>query len=172
LLKQPAACTFYCRNQKAAAGNRKQKQPGEWPTSSIQNTIMIPAFELRIGDYVLVGENIEEISTVSRSNASTVRCTTDGEQIITQHSLEQIEPVLLTDDILKQCGFVFHHYFKFWQLISTGIRSEMNISADYEVIDFMRKPILKKLVSLHQLQNIYSMLKGRELQVLSLPIGP
>jgi hypothetical protein len=125
---------------------------------------MIPAFELRIGDYVLVGENIEEISTVTRINASTVRSTKDGEQITTQHSLEQIQPVLLTDDILKQCGFVFHHYFKFWQLVSTGIRSEMNISPDYEVIDFMRKPILKKLVSLHQLQNIYSMLKGRELQ--------
>jgi hypothetical protein len=32
------------------------------------------------------------------------------------------------------------------------------------VLDFMRKPILKKLTSLHQLQNIYFLLKGRELQ--------
>jgi hypothetical protein len=40
----------------------------------------------------------------------------------------------------------------------------MDLSPDYEVIDFMRKPILKKLTSLHQLQNIYFLLKGRELQ--------
>jgi len=128
---------------------------------------MISAFELRIGDYVLVDENIEEISSLSHSNASTIKSTEDGEQITTEHSLEHIQPVGLTDDILKQCGFVFHHYFKFWQLITTGIRSEMNISPDYEVIDFMRKPILKRLVSLHQLQNIYFMLKGRELQFLN-----
>ena len=48
--------------------------------------------------------------------------------------------------------------------MAEGIRSEMNISPDYEVIDFMRKPILKKLTSLHQLQNVYFMLKGRELK--------
>ena len=40
----------------------------------------------------------------------------------------------------------------------------MNLSRDYEVIDFMRKPILRKLDSLHQLQNIYFLLKDRELQ--------
>jgi hypothetical protein len=144
-------------------GEIRNSREDEVQSPRIQNTFMIPAFELRIGDYVLVNENIEEISKLTRSNASTVK-NQDGEQITTEHSLEHIQPVRLTDDILKQCGFVFHHYFKFWQLISTGIRSEMNISPDYEVIDFMRKPILKKLVSLHQLQNIYFMLKGRELQ--------
>ena len=41
--------------------------------------------------------------------------------------LDQIEPVPLTDDVLKQCGFVYHDYFKFWQLVTTGIRSEMDI---------------------------------------------
>jgi hypothetical protein len=50
----------------------------------------------------------------------------------------------------------------------------MNISPDYEVIDFMRKPILRKLTSLHQLQNVYFMLKGRELnfnKTTSLPVS-
>jgi hypothetical protein len=125
---------------------------------------MISCYELRIGNYVLVDENLQGISIITTSSVSTVDLEDDNEGVVSEHSLENIQPVPLTDDILKQCGFVFHDYFKFWQLITTGIRSEMNISPDYEVIDFMRKPILKKLTSLHQLQNIYFLLKGRELK--------
>lgn len=126
---------------------------------------MISCYELRIGNYVLVDENLHEVSSVTSTTVSTLD-TEKNEQHEqeAEHSSQNIQPVLLTDDILQQCGFVYHDYFKFWQLIATGIRSEMNISPDYEVIDFMRKPILKKLTSLHQLQNIYFLLKGRELQ--------
>jgi hypothetical protein len=76
--------------------------------------------------------------------------------------------VPLTDDVLKQCGFVYHDYFKFWQLKTTGITSEMSemdIDNDYDVIDFMHKPVVRHLASLHQLQNVYFMLKGRELKL-------
>jgi hypothetical protein len=132
---------------------------------TIKNEFMVSANELRIGDYVLVGENRQRIEMLTRTTATTVYSDENTEQVFTEHKLENIQPIPLTDELLKECGFAFHHYFKFWQLISTGIRSEMNISPDYEVIDFMRKPILKKLVSLHQLQNIYFMLKGRELQL-------
>ena len=124
---------------------------------------MISCYELRIGNYVVVDENLQEVLVITAKTASTTSIEENNEQVGSEHSLEHIQPVPLTDDILKQCGFQYHHYFKFWQLITTGIRSEMNINPDYEVIDFMRKPILKKLTSLHQLQNIYFMLKGREL---------
>ena len=40
----------------------------------------------------------------------------------------------------------------------------MDIDPDYDLIDFMRKPIIKKLRSLHQLQNVYFLMKGRELK--------
>ena len=125
---------------------------------------MISCYELRIGNYVLVGPNLQLVSVISRTTASTLESGENNEEIVSEHSLNSLEPVPLTDDIIRQCGFVFHDYFKFWQLITTGIRSEMNLSPDFEVIDFMRKPILKKLTSLHQLQNIYFLLKGRELQ--------
>ena len=126
---------------------------------------MISCYELRIGNYVLVDENLREVSGITSTTVSTLD-TEKNEQHeqASEHSSQNIQPVLLTDEILQQCGFVYHDYFKFWQLITTGIRSEMNISPDYEVIDFMRKPILKKLTSLHQLQNIYFLLKGRELK--------
>ena len=125
---------------------------------------MISCYELRIGNYVLVDSNLQRISAINRTTASTLAGDENDEGIVSEHSLDNIGPVPLTDDIIRQCGFAFHDYFKFWQLITTGIRSEMNISPDYEVIDFMRKPILEKLTSLHQLQNIYFLLKGRELR--------
>jgi hypothetical protein len=126
---------------------------------------MISCYELRIGNYVLVDENLREVSSITSTTVSTLDTEkNEQDEQASEHSSQNIQPVPLTDEILQQCGFVYHDYFKFWQLITTGIRSEMNISPDYEVIDFMRKPILKKLTSLHQLQNIYFLLKGRELK--------
>src|SRR4029078_1993059 len=124
---------------------------------------MISCYELRIGNYVLVDENLQEVSVISRRTIFAIGAEEGKEQPATEYNLENIQPVPLTDDIFKQCGFVFHDYFKFWQLITTGIRSEMDIDPDYDLIDFMRKPIIKKLGSLHQLQNAYFMLKNREL---------
>ncbi len=134
---------------------------------------MIPNYELRIGNYVLFNDTLEQVTVITGTGVSGVKLNSN-QDASSDHDLETIQPVPLTDEVLKQCGFVYHDYFKFWQLITTGIRSEMNISPDYEVIDFMRKPILKKLTSLHQLQNVYFMLKGRELnfnQATSIPIS-
>src|SRR6476619_1266890 len=124
---------------------------------------MISCYELRIGNYVLVDENLQQVSGVNRTIVSTLAVEDNNEQVVSEHTLENIQPIPLTDDILKECGFIYHDYFKFWQLITTGIRSEMDIDPDYDLIDFMRKPIIKKLGSLHQLQNAYFMLKNREL---------
>lgn len=124
---------------------------------------MLSCYELRLGNYVMVDENLSEVLQISSTMVSTIAAERNSEELCSEHSLESIQPVLLTDDVLKQCGFIYHDYFKFWQLVTSGLRTEMDISPDYEVIDFMRKPILKKLTSLHQLQNIYFLLKGREL---------
>ena len=123
---------------------------------------MISCYELRIGNYVLVDGNLQQVFAINHTVALVAE--EDYEQMASEHNLKNVQPIPLTEDILRQCGFVYHDYFKFWQLITTDTRSEMNISPDYEVIDFMRKPILEKLTSLHQLQNIYFLLKGRELQ--------
>jgi hypothetical protein len=124
---------------------------------------MISCYELRIGNYVLVESDIKQVSMINSTTVHTVDAERNSAQPESEHDLENIQPVLLTDDVLKQCGFIYHDYFKFWQLITSGIRSEIDINSDYDVIDFARKPILRKLRFLHQLQNVYFMLKGREL---------
>jgi hypothetical protein len=126
---------------------------------------MISCYELRLGNTILVNGNIQQVSMITTKKIFTVDTEESIEQETSEYSLEKVEPVPLTDAVLKECGFLYHDYFKFWQLVTTGIRSEMDISPDFEVIDFMRKPIIKKLASLHQLQNVYFMLKGRELKL-------
>jgi len=126
---------------------------------------MISRYELRLGNRVLVDKNLQQVSMITGETVFTIDVEEGHEQKVSERSFEQIESVPLTDDVLKQCGFVYHDYFKFWQHITTGIRSEMDINSDYDVIDFMRRPIIKKMASLHQLQNVYFMLKGRELKL-------
>lgn len=129
---------------------------------------MIPSHELRLGNYVLVEQKIEQVSMINAvSSATTALTGRAGENTEAKmpQPLENLLPVPLTDAVLRQCHFVFHDYFNFWQLLSgTGeTRSEMDIDRDYNILDFMRRPVVKKLTSLHQLQNIYFMLKGKEI---------
>lgn len=128
---------------------------------------MIPYQEIRIGNYVLAGEKQQQISMIDQRSSTAALVPVDRTTAGAEYPLENIMPVALTDDVLKQCGFAYHDYFKFWQLIegSDGDRSEMDIDTDYNLIDFMRKTIVKKIASLHQLQNLYFLLKGKELTV-------
>ena len=129
---------------------------------------MIPGHELRLGNYVLVEQTLRQVSMINDRSSATIALP----DVLAQEtganklqSLEALQPVPLTDAVLQQCNFVYHDYFKFWQLI-TGegeSRSEMDIDRDFNILDFMRKPIVKSVASLHQLQNIYFMLKGKEL---------
>jgi hypothetical protein len=129
---------------------------------------MIASHELRLGNYVLVEQTLRQVSMINGASSATtalpgVPAEERGENKL--QSLETLKPVPLTDAVLRQCNFVYHNYFKFWQLI-TGEgenRSEMDIDGDFNILDFMRKPIVKSVASLHQLQNIYFMLKGKEL---------
>ena len=130
---------------------------------------MLSYQEVRVGNYALLNNEIKMITLVNNHDgyAELPRigflCQEDS---FRSYQCENVEPITLTDDILKQCGFVFHPYLQFWQLISfdSGIRTEMDIDQDYNLVDFLRRPIVKKIKYLHQLQNIYFALKGSEIR--------
>ena len=131
---------------------------------------MINSTELRLGNFVLVNGLPRQVTAITNRSVHTIAAAEANGQSPIEQELKNIDALPLTDDVLKEWGFVFHHYFKFWQLVTTGIRSEMDIDRDYNVIDFMRRPIMKQLTSLHQLQNIFFMLKGRDMKVHPLPV--
>jgi hypothetical protein len=130
---------------------------------------MIPFQELRIGNYVLVQGTVQRISLISDdtfySAAPSIAVSGSSSGRLENCASASVQPVPLTNLILEECGFVFHEYFKFWQLIQSNSsgRSELDIDTDFSLIDFMRRPLVKKLTSLHQLQNLYFALKSKEL---------
>ena len=129
---------------------------------------MIACHDLRTGNIVLVNNRLRRIVMISNSETLTDQSMVAVESTNNEgnetYSFQDIQPVPMNEAILEQCHFIYQQHLKFWQFINTdGIRTEMNIDDDYNLIDFMRKPIVKKISSLHQLQNIYYMLFNKEL---------
>jgi hypothetical protein len=85
---------------------------------------MISRYELRLGNRVLVDKNLQQVSMITGTTVFTIDAEEGHEQKVSEQSFEQIESVPLTDDVLKQCGFVYHDYFKFWQHITTVSRQK------------------------------------------------
>jgi hypothetical protein len=129
---------------------------------------MIPCHDLRTGNIILVNNRLRKVNMISNSETLTDQSLVGVESIGYQENenypVHDIQAVPMSEAVLEQCHFTYHPYFKFWQLISIeGSRTEMDIDSDYNLIDFMRRPMVKNIQSLHQLQNIYYMLHGKEL---------
>ncbi len=129
---------------------------------------MISHNELRIGNYILIDDVLHEICLINNDSStvdtSFIGYKNEGNTSNVSCVSTRVKPVPLTDDILKQCGFIYRDYYKFWQKVEgvDGKRSEMDIDTDYILIDFMRRPVVKSIASLHQLQNLYFSLNGKE----------
>lgn len=91
---------------------------------------------------------------------------------------EHFEPILLTEDILLKCGFEtsdFYktHYFKY-ENIDNNLRGDVfcfNIDRNTDLfntgktLSFSFRPFSLHLKYLHQLQNLYFEITGRELEI-------
>ena len=128
---------------------------------------MIHANELRIGNYVLINGTCLQVNSIDGGkglDGTSIICyLPGGVESKKDCGSDTVLPVLITDEILACCGFVYHDYFKCWQKKVDGKGTEMDINRDYDVVDFLRKPLVKNVRSLHQLQNIFFALKGKEL---------
>lgn len=139
---------------------------------------MIHCHELRLGNYILVDKKLRKVTFINNdksfADVPNVGFEIDNTSTAFEScSSDRLEAAPVTNEVLKSCNFIYHDYFKFWQLITndSGIRSEMDIDPDFNVIDYMRRPLGLNLISLHQLQNIYYALKSRELVVRAKEIG-
>src|SRR4051812_15517109 len=128
---------------------------------------MIQAHELRIGNYVLINGTCQQVNSISAGHHLTDSAMiayrigiAEAEEYC---SSSRVQPLPLSKEVLAGCGFEFHEHFKFFQKKRDGRGTDMEINEDYDILDFIRKPVVKKISSLHQLQNIYFALKGNEL---------
>ena len=130
---------------------------------------MIPFSELRIGNYVLVNTIVRKIAMVSSITGKTQLPSVGyyvGEHLQSIGcDSKYLQAVPLTDNVLAESGFLFDSYFHLWQKAKPvcGTGMEMELDRDYNVVDFLRRPLLKEVKSLHGLQNLYYALQGKEL---------
>jgi hypothetical protein len=130
---------------------------------------MIPFNELRIGNYVLINAIIRKIALISgiedKTQVPSVGYYVGEELQYIGCDSEQLKAVSLSDNELEKSGFSFDSYFKLWQKPkpTTGTGMEMELDRDFNVVDFMRRPLLKEVKSMHGLQNLYYALLGKEL---------
>lgn len=129
---------------------------------------MIPCHDLRIGNIILVNNRLRKVTMISNGHTLTDLSLVGVESINydknESYPAEDIQPVPMSEAVLQQCSFTYQQHFKFWRLVNTeGGRKEMNIDAGFNLIDFTRRPIVKNIQSLHELQNIYYMLFKEEM---------
>lgn len=139
------------------------------PGYNFKANFMIPFSELRIGNYVLVDSIVRKIAMISSIEDKTQWPSVGyyvGEDL---HFIgcdsEHLQAVSLSNNELEKSGFLFDSYFKLWQKpkLATGTGMEMELDRDYNVVDFLRRPLLKEVKSMHRLQNLYYALLGKEL---------
>ncbi|MCU7552638.1 hypothetical protein OCK74_26195 [Chitinophagaceae bacterium LB-8] len=114
---------------------------------------MIPLYELRIGNWIM------------NNNSGAYYQIKKGIDI--DHHSNSFLPVPITPEVLGKYGFSFHDYFKVWQKNKTipGTGPDMELDRDFWVLNFSHQRIGVELKSLHQLQNLYFLLKGKELEM-------
>lgn len=114
--------------------------------------------ELRIGNYLL-----NFLREPFKANIETLRLFVDGSP-----EFRYPEPILLTDDILLNCGIkgthtkVLHGIFKIAPKHDGGYN--IHIGTEFHTIT-VNECKIKPIFYLHELQNLYYSLSGKELEI-------
>ncbi len=129
---------------------------------------MIPCHDLRTGNIILVNNRLRRVTMISNSQTLTdqskvgVESNTYDEN--ESYPVADIQPVPMSAAVLQQCNFTHQQYLRFWQLIGTYAEPvETATDSEDDFVEFLHRPMVKNIASLHQLQNMYYMLFNKEL---------
>lgn len=132
---------------------------------------MIDVKELRIGNLVMLDGKYIKIKSMNRTSVYGLPVGLDQKKIYL--TSDEIEPLPLTEEILLKCGFL-----KGELLIENNREYEINLRRDYILkYDYRRRWVIENngfqkfndpvhipyVQHLHQLQNLYFALTGKEL---------
>lgn len=125
---------------------------------------MIDANELRIGNYLYFGNTIIELSTINSDN--TIRFFNENKtNTVGCFSLKGFNPIALTEEILLKCGFKEIYKSEYTHKFEYDIDVRIEFKLIPKMYFYFMGNILTEIKYLHQLQNIYWCLVGRELNV-------
>ena len=129
---------------------------------------MVLIEEFRIGNYLLVDNKLRRVCCLENRERNTedkligFENDDNGCEFEIAKS-ERFERVKINDQILLNLGFSFHTYFKLWQRKRPERTYSIELDADYFPLDFSHQPIVKNMLYLHQLQNLFFIIQGEEL---------
>jgi hypothetical protein len=121
---------------------------------------MLQPSELRIGNWVKFRGNPGQVYHLLRlesESRSEIYITEAG--IDQNSSIEDLEPIPLTVEIAEQCGFF---QLKPYQVWSSNELQVQGMSLKDEIFEYGRG---SKILFVHQLQNLYFALTGKELEI-------
>ena len=131
---------------------------------------MINAEELRLGNYILAKTGIRILP---------VKCDYIHFELLSKGGSKEIFPVVLKPDILQKCGFIENKKYALYPearefILTLPVVGEnqneiyVYIKNNKEVFGratMNKLPISNNFYHLHQLQNLYNALVGKELEI-------
>lgn len=114
----------------------------------------IDAKQLRLGNFVLVENDYEEVVGINKYE---ITCRLDETSHGINQSIKDIKPIILTKEWLIRFGFKAISYSMFLPVYNNG---EIELANDFS-ISYNGKRVVIKYV--HQLQNLYFFLTDKEL---------
>ncbi len=129
---------------------------------------MIIIEEFRIGNYILADNVLCKICCLKNDHESMrgklVGFENNNVCEYESAASERLECVKITDQLLLDLGFSFHSYFKVWQCKRPERSYSIELDNDYFPLDFSHQPIVRNMLYLHQLQNLFFIIQGEELR--------
>lgn len=127
---------------------------------------MVNNKEFRIGNYVLVDGVRRRVCCVRGDNSGQAPCIGFEYNNECEYAVcdsERVQGLPVNDALLRELAFVYHDYFKLWQRERPGKSYMIELSTDYDALDFSHNYMVRNIQYLHQLQNLFFCIQGKEL---------
>lgn len=114
--------------------------------------------ELRIGNWVNTEHGFRKVATIEQNKIGTILkpCT----MVLKHFDMNSVTPITLTADLLLKCGFKWND-----ELFELDCHEYRMYYKDYYILYNTIGTIKIKCDTLHQLQNLYFALTGKELTI-------
>lgn len=124
---------------------------------------MVNSNEFRVGNFILVDGVRRRVCSIRNEQTNSIGYDFEGGRHFEDCDSERLQAVPIDNVLLKELGFVYHDYFKLWQRARPEKSFTIELNTDYDALDFSHNYIVRNMQFLHQLQNLFFSVQGREL---------
>jgi hypothetical protein len=124
---------------------------------------MVNSKEFRVGNFILVDGIRRRVASVGNEGRDCIGFELESGYDVEDCNVERLQAVPVDNVLLKELGFIYHDYFKLWQRERPDKSYSIELSTDFDALDFSHNYMVRNIQFLHQLQNLFFCVQGREL---------